>query len=319
LTPETANDPATLLDRFHKAHMQRSLERAGVPALKTLDASSEEQVAAWLEENDLSASDLVIKPPISAGSEKVLHVSAENWRTALQTVLASASNITGKRNETAVVQERAYGTEFAVGTVSANGKHSLAHLIQYNKKSFNGSETVYDHVEFVPFREDVHGELLAYTNRVLDALGVRWGAAHNEIMLTPRGPRLIESVPRMTGGPVVEFAREATGSSQADKLVEAYADGRITDGDYRVSKAVVPVFLSSPSAGLIGNVEALSEVTALPTYFRKFLWFKNGDRVPRTVDYLTSIGIVALSGDRRAVFEDYERIRAMEARLVVHP
>lgn len=317
LTPETANDPETLLDRFHKAHMQRALERAGVPALATLDASSEEQVAAWLEEKGLSESDLVIKPPISAGSEKVLHVSPATWRAALQMVLTSASNITGKRNETAVVQERAYGTEFSVGTVSANGKHSLAHLIQYNKKSFNGSETVYDHVELVQFREEAHGELLAYTHRVLDALGVRWGAAHNEIMLTPKGPRLIESVPRMTGGPVVEFAREATGSSQADKLVEAYVDGRITEKDYRVSKTVVPVFLSSPSAGVIGNVEALAEVTELSTYFRKYVWFKNGDAVPRTVDYLTSIGIVALSGDRTAVFEDYERIRAMESRLVV--
>ena len=317
LTPDTANDHATLLNRFHKAHMQQALEQAGVAAIKTLDASSEEQVAAWLEKNDLSKSDLVIKPPISAGSEKVLHASAGNWRAALHLVLTSASNITGERNATAVVQERIYGTEFAVGTVSANGKHSLAHLIQYNKKSFNGSETVYDHVEFVPFRKELHGELLEYTKRVLDALGVRWGAAHNEIMLTPNGPRLIESVPRMTGGPVVEFAREATGSSQADKLVEAYVDGRIAESDYRVSKTVVPVFLSSPSAGLIENVEALSAVTELPTYFRKFFWFKNGDRVPRTIDYLTSIGIVALAGDRSAVFEDYERIRAMESRLVV--
>ena len=33
----------------------------------------------------------------------------------------------------------------------------------------------------------------------------------------------------------------------------------------------------------------------------------------------TSIGIIALAGDREAIFMDYEKIRAMEARLVFTP
>jgi len=31
------------------------------------------------------------------------------------------------------------------------------------------------------------------------------------------------------------------------------------------------------------------------------------DRVPQTVDYLTSIGIIALAGDREAIFVDYKK------------
>ena len=315
LTPHFANAADRSLSRIHKFHMQKALVDEGVPALKTIHTGSMTEVEHWLKDNDLSRSPLIVKPPISAGSEKVFHVQVgQDWRKAFQDIVTSRSFITGQTNETAVVQEQAVGTEFSVGTVSANGKHYLAHLIKYNKISFNGRQTVYDHVEFIPL-EDQYKEIFAYTQQVLDALGVKWGAAHNEIMLTSDGPRLIESVPRMTGGPVVHFAREATGSSQADKLVEIFAHGDVQTKAYQFKKSVVPVFLKSPTRGVVSNVQALQEIQSLQTLFRPFLWFKEGDTVPQTVDYLTSIGIIALSGDRKAIFSDYQKIRAMEAQL----
>ena len=319
LTPGFANDPKKSLHRSHKALMQKALEEAGVPALKTLNASSENEVETWIKENELVDSSLIIKPPMSAGSDKVFHISAkENWKTAFNRVLTEPSKITGKVSETVVVQEQAIGTEFAVGTVSAKGKHYLAHLIKYNKTSSHDRKTVFDYVEFVPYSEVGHGELFDYTQKALGALGIRWGAAHTEIMLTEKGPRLIESGARMCGGPVVGFAREATGCSQADKLVEIYADGDVLTKKYSFKKSVVPVFLKSPAKGTISNVEALAEISKLPTLLNEYIWFKNGDLVPETVDYLTSIGIIALAGDRERILLDYKKIRNMESKLVIH-
>lgn len=318
LTPQFANDPRKSFNRLHKAQMQKALEVAGVPFLKTFSHSSELAAEAWLLESDLLNSPLILKPPVSAGSEKVYHIPARgDWIPAFREILTGSSNITKKNNETVVLQEQAIGKEFAVGTVSINGQHHLAHLIQYNKISLNGRETVYDHVEFVAFKEETHGELLRYAKSVLNAFGLRWGASHNEIIITAQGPRLIESVPRMCGGPVVSFAREATGSSQADKLVELFVDGDIQLKEYVLKKSVVPVFLRSPARGVISNAETFSGISKLPTLFKEFLWFKNGVSVPQTVDYLTSIGIIALSGDRELIFEDYKRIREMESNLVV--
>lgn len=243
LTPQFANDPEKSQNRLHKALMQKALQEAGVPALKTLNTASESEVEAWIRTNGLIDSPLIIKPPVSAGSDKVFHIPARgDWKKEFNRVLSEPSKITGKNNETVVVQEQAIGTEFAVGTVSANGKHYLAHLIQYNKTSFNDRKTVYNYVEFVPYSQERYGELFEYTQKALDALGVRWGAAHNEIMLTKDGPRLIETGARMCGGPVVGFAREATGSSQADKLVEIYVDGGVSTEEYVFKKTVVPVF-----------------------------------------------------------------------------
>jgi hypothetical protein len=318
LTPHFANDPKKSLHRQHKALMQNALQEARIPFLKTLNTSSENAVAPWLKANELTDSPLIIKPPLSAGSDKVFHIPAKgDWRTAFKRILTEPSKITGHVSEAVVIQEQAVGTEFAVGTVSANGKHYLSHLIKYNKTASGTRKTVFDYVEFVPYSEALHRDIVDYTHLVLDALGIRWGAAHSEIMLTDQGPRLIETGARMCGGPVVGFSRAATGSSQADKLVEVYLDGDVLTKKFIFKKSVVPVFLKSPANGIISNVEAIADIAKLPTLLNDYIWFKNGDLVPQTVDYLTSIGIIALAGDLEQILIDYAKIRDMESKLVI--
>lgn len=320
LTPQFANDPKKSFNRVHKALMQKALKEAGIPILKTFNTSSERAVETWIKDNELVDSPLIIKPPMSAGSDKVFHITAKgDWKKAFNRVLTEASKTTGKISETVVVQEQAIGTEFAVGTVSVDGKHYFAHLIKYNKTSSHDRKTIFDYVEFVPYSEEEHEGLFDYTQHALDALGIRWGAAHTEIMLTPKGPRLIESGARMCGGPVVGFSRKATGSSQADKLVEAYVDGDILTKKYVFKESVVSVFLKSPAKGIISNVEAFNEIPNLPTLLNEYIWFKNGDLAPQTEDYLTSIGIVGLAGDRESILLDYAKIRNMESKLVILP
>jgi biotin carboxylase len=317
LTPAQANDPAKSRHRSHKSLMQEALREAGVPALKTLHTASAETAEAWLHENGLTDVPLILKPPSSSGSEMVFHIEAGgDWKKAFHHILTVDSVLSWKPSETVVIQEQAIGTEYAVGTVSAGGRHALVHLIKYNKISAGDRKTVYDHVELVAYDPAVLGELLDYTRRALDALGVRWGATHTEIMLTPDGPRLIETSARMIGGPVVGFARAATGSSQADKLVEAYVDGDIPAMEFTLKQTVVSVFLKADRAGTAVNLEVLDAAATLSTLLLKYVWIKNGDRVPRTIDYLTSIGMIALAGDREAIFEDYKRIRELESKLV---
>lgn len=317
LTPHLANDPEKSLHRSHKSLMQKALQEAQVPALKTLHTASENEAEVWIKENGLINAPLILKPPMSSGSEMVFHIDAnENWKKAFGKILTTPSVVTGLKSETVVIQEEAIGTEYAVGTVSANGKHYLVHLIKYNKTSSGERKTVFDHVEFVPFDREILGELFDYTQKALDALGVRWGATHTEIMLTKNGPRLIESSARMIGGPVVGFARAATGSSQADKLVEIYIDGDVQTKEFVFKKTVVPVFLKAVNQGVASNLEVLDEASKLSTLLYKYVWIKKGDFVPQTVDYLTSIGIIALAGDRESIFVDYKKIRTMESKLV---
>lgn len=317
LTPALANAYDLSVARRHKAAMQQALANAGLPVIRTLSTASAAEVVAWLEDQGLRHAALVVKPPESAGSDNVHHVPAGgDWRPAFDRILATPTALLGERSETVIVQEQITGTEYAVDTVSAGGQHVLAHLIRYSKTSAGERMTVFDHTEFVAFDPAEHGALLTHAFRSLDALGIRWGAGHSEIIVTKDGPRLIETGARMCGGPVLGFARAATGSSQLERVVEAYTDGAIREG-YHLRQTVVPVFLIAKHGGVLSNVEVLDELASLPTHLATRMWRGNGERVPRTVDFDTTLGIVALAGNRNAVFADYRRVREAEARLVI--
>ncbi len=319
LTPLFANKSELSKARYHKALMQEALEKAGIPCIRTLNTANPDEVAAWLVEYNLTHAALIVKPPASAGSDKVYHISpGGDWRTPFDYILATPAALMSRHNETAIVQEQVSGIEFAVDTVSAAGKHSLAHLIRYQKFSAQGRKTVFDYTEFVDFSPEKHGELVAYAGRCLDALGIRWGAAHSEIMLTANGPRLIETGARMCGGPVLGFARAATGSSQVERVVEAYLEGEISSRVYKLKQTVVPVFLAASISGILRNVEVLDKLKGLSTHLATHVWSRNGEQVQRTINFDSTLGIVALAGERNAVFADYKRVREVEAELVIN-
>lgn len=318
LTPHYANAVDKALNRIDKALMQQALVDAGIPAIKTLATACKKTAQKWLEQNQLTHSALIIKPPRSAGSDNVFHIDANgDWQSKFDRVLTEPTKINGEKNNVVVIQQQVSGIELAIGTISVAGKHYLSHLIQYKKHSFNGRETIYDYVEFIGYDHKKHHALWSYTKSALDALGIRWGATHTEIMLTAQGPRLIETGARMCGGPVVQFSRHASGSSQADKLVQAYLDGDIDDKQYRLTNTVVAVFLKSSLQGKANNLEIFNQAYKLQTFFKKFLWYKNGDTIPKTQDYLTSLGIIALSGNRQFIFDDYQTIRQLESELAI--
>merc|ERR1711862_1044181 len=69
--------------------------------------------------------------------------------------------------------------------------------------------------------------LIKYTNKVLDALGMKNGASHGEVIMTSSGPCLVEMNCRAHGGDGNwrPLARALTGGySQVDACVDSYLD-----------------------------------------------------------------------------------------------
>ena len=68
--------------------------------------------------------------------------------------------------------------------------------------------------------------LASYAVAALDALGWQWGPGHIELMLTPRGPRLVEvNLGRFNGIRFVHVADATFGANAYDLAVTAYLDG----------------------------------------------------------------------------------------------
>lgn len=314
--PERANVAGLAAARRHKGAMREALVAEGVPAVRQICTDSVDAVAAWIDREGLGGQDLIVKPPKSAGTDGVTSVLAgQDWRPAF-TALLHHRNKLDLINDEVLVQERLIGTEYVVDTFSHDGIHTVVDICRYRKRG-----TVYDSMEWVPYDLATYGELLDYTSAVLDALGVRFGAAHSEIMMTPDGPRLIETGVRLHGGGQPRFCRIATGDSQVDRTVSYCAGGEVPNG-YTLHRHLRVVFLISPATGVVRNVEIYDRVRDLASHQVTSLAARNGDHLQATHDLFSSLalGFVVLAHESaEQVADDYAAIRDLESELVIEP
>jgi biotin carboxylase len=315
VTPGRANVPELAAARRHKGAMREALLAAGLPAVREICTDSPDAVVSWLDREGLTGRDLIVKPPESAGTDGVTLVPAgQDWRPAF-TALLHQRNKLDLVNDQVLVQEYLVGTEYVVDTVSHDGVHSVVDICRYRKRG-----TVYDSMEWVPYDLTAYGDLVRYTQAALDALGVRFGAAHSEVMMTSDGPRLIETGSRLHGGGHPRFCRTATGDSQVDRTVRACLGEPLRQG-YSLRRHMQIVFLISPRTGVVRNVEIFDRLRALPSHGFTSLAARNGDRLQATHDLFSSLafGFVVLAHEREdQVHADHAAVRDLEQELIVH-
>ena len=320
VTEDVANVPAGAAARCDKGEMGAAVAAAGLAVIRQICTADPAEVTAWLRREGLTGRDLVLKPPVGASSAGVTRVPAGgDWRAVFDAQLGRP-NHWQVVNDRMLVQEHVTGTEYVVDTFSYGGVHTVTDVCRYTKVDNGRYMAVYDSMEWLHPQDPVLPDLIEYAFRVLDAVGVRFGAAHVELMLTPAGVRMIELNARPHGGGQPRFCRVATGGSQIDRAVRFFArQGEIPRG-YQLHRTVLVVFLIGRADGVVRNAEVLGDVRALPTFHWCSIGVRTGDRIAVTRDLLGSLGLgfVVLAGaDRDQVLADYQRVRRIEARLRV--
>ena len=271
VVPDVANVPEMAAARRHKGAMAEAVARAGLPVIAQICTDSPAEVAGWLEAAGLAGRDLVIKPPKSASTDGVTRVrGGHGWRQVFDGHLGRVNRL-GIRNDRLLVQEYAVGVEYVVDTFSYEGIHTVTDVCRYRKVDNGPHMAVYDSMDWLPPDAPEIGDLVAYTRGVLDAVGVRYGAAHVEVMLTPGGCRLIEVGARAHGGGQPRFCRVATGDSQVDRTIRYFARRGSLPLGYELQQNVRVVFLISRSAGIVRNAEVLAGVRELDSHLHSAL------------------------------------------------
>ena len=173
------------------------LRERGIPSVKQAWASCWEEAEDFLDnvlwaDSDGVHTQCVIKPYRGVASDGVsLCNSMEEARQAFDR-LYMKPQFGGGLNERVLIQEYVTGTEYAVDTVARDGEIKVVALWRYRKLPFNGAPFVYQCSELVSADGEYEAGVCDYCVDVLQALGVRWGPTHTEIMCTADGPRLIE-------------------------------------------------------------------------------------------------------------------------------
>jgi biotin carboxylase len=318
LTPGEGNDPALAQARRDKWQMAQALERAGVARIRQVCTDDPRVVEDWVRANDLTGRRLVLKPPKSGGTDDVCAAGPGQWRALFDRLLGTVNKF-DIRNDTVLVQELVEGTEYIVDGYSVDGRFGVVDVCRYRKHASGHRIGIYDSVEFLAPDAPEVAPLVEYTRRVADAVGLRNGASHAEVMLTAEGPRLVEIAARLAGSIMQVGQRIATGDSHIDRTVRHRLDREFTAG-YRLDQHVELMLLSAPHAGRLVDTEALDAARELPTVRSIDLLYRVGDQVPASVDLFTILGLAVLAGpDRAAIEADRERVFELQRRVVIAP
>lgn len=308
--------------RRHKGDMAAAVAQAGLPIIAQLCTDNADEVEEWLYQENPIGRDLVIKPPKSASTDGVTKVAkGEGWREVFYEMLGKHNRL-GILNNKLVVQEYVTGIEYVVDTISYEGKHSISDICRYHKINNGQYMAIYDCMEWLPPTIRVYDQIVAYARDVLDAVGMRFGTSHVELMLTEHGPRLIEVGTRPHGGGHPRFCRIATGDSQVDRIVRYFTcQGAIPDS-YKLINHVLVVFLICRTRGRVNNVEIFDRVRELQSHHFSVIKIRNNDWLEPTKDLFASLdlGFVVLANeDESQIMADYQLIRSLEQQLKFDP
>lgn len=317
--PQRCNLPALAGARRDKGLMAAAVAAAGLAVIPQICTADADEVAAWLRSEGLHGADLVLKPPKSASTDGVEKLVAGNdWRAAFDRQLGEINRV-GLVNDRMLVQQYAVGTEYVIDTFSHDGEHTLVDVCRYHKVGNGSRMAIYDAMAWMAPEDPVVPDLVQYARAVLDAVGIRFGPAHVEVMSTADGPRLIEVGARAHGGGQPRFCQVATGDSQIARTVD-YLTGRPVAGSYVLLRHQLVVFLIARRAGVVRNAEVLDEIRALPSHHYSVHHVTDGQRLEPTKDLFDSLdlGFTVLShANASQIRSDYRAVRAIEQRLAL--
>ncbi|MFI0777325.1 hypothetical protein [Streptomyces sp. NPDC021212] len=302
--------------RRDKHEMTEAVAGAGLATARTLLSTDAEVAVAWAREPKVLRP-VVLKPVASAGTDRVFFCETDDEIRRAHALIMSGKNRYRSRDTAVLVQECLVGAEHFVNTVSVDGVHRTVEIWRYNKRPASGGRSINDFDEPLPPGSPAYDALSAYTWQVLDALEVRNGAAHTEVMLTEAGPVLVECAARPGGAQLPDVVRACLGTDQIECLAQSIAHPeRVLDGTLRTSRIeryLRYVNLITPRDGVVPDHEGWAPVRALESYTDMVLTISSGSPAPETVDLVTSAGYVYLtSPDPSRLEADYHRLRALE-------
>ena len=308
------NAAGTSAARRDKLRMQQALDAAGVPTAwyAAVTSGAEARAAAVRH----GGGPVVVKPLRSAGTDGVHCCAGPAQAARAADRLLRSRTVYGQTNDAVLVQEHLSGDEYMVNCLSADGAHTVTEIWR-SVKTLLGSAPVYDYIELLPPDHPGAARVAGYVRSVLDALGVRWGPSHTEVIDTAAGPRLVESAARPQGTIDVSAVTRATGRNPVANAVHAmlvpglYASGGLPTTPLNAARGVSFI---CPADGRLRRDLDWDRVTSLPSYHSLLTTAgRAGDQVRRTRDLFSRPGAVYLiHEDPAVVARDHATIREWE-------
>lgn len=304
-----SNGVALSSARRDKFLMSEAVRKSGLQTAGVFRSKNPHELKNWATSRNFWP--VVVKPISSVASDDV-HLCESG-----DDVLGAAAEIIGKKNVLGIVNQEALlqdyleGQEYVVDSVSLDGHHKVTAFWAYRKDRRRTRSTGYDAMTLLPYNGQRQEALARYAVGVLDALGIRFGPAHCELMWCGAGPVLVEVGARLSAGLNAELSEICGCLSQLGETVKTVLDPKEfydTGKDLKIlKKHAANVFFHREKQGRLRSVRRENELRQLKTLYRLSLGAKAGELLPPVLGMVTLV-----HKDLSEVEKDIEEIRALE-------
>lgn len=215
----TANPEAIATCR-NKWKQAAELQRQSIAIPETGLATSVRDVENILAQAPLP---VVVKPVSGSGSSGVrLCDSATAVIKAFENARGALLDQVDLPSPDILIQQYVEGKEYSAEMIAYDGTlHCLGILAKHKGPAPCFVEVGHDFP--APLSEPSLKELASFAARAVSALGLNFGPAHVEVVITEAGPVIIEVNPRLAGGMIPVMLSHALSTSILDMVIRLYA------------------------------------------------------------------------------------------------
>jgi biotin carboxylase len=307
-----------LLDKWR---MRQQLAASGVSPVAAAVGRSARDIQEFVEAHGLP---VIVKPIRESGSLGVFRIRdqaevdsvTERFR-ALDDGHWTAKDLSFADSFSEfLIEEYLDGAEISVETLSFDGRHVV---VAVTDKETGPGFVELGHSQPSDCSPETLDEVRRLVTDFLDAVGLRNGAAHTEVKLTSRGPRIVESHNRIGGDRINDLTEIAYGVD-----MERYALGAGFDVVEPLTAAPRPrggaaIRFLTPEPGRIVEVTGLDAVRADPAYVDLQLKVGPGDDVPPLTWNEDKVGHILARGATRTEAVAYARRLAAAVDIRTEP
>jgi len=314
------NDIALSVHRRNKHLMREEIKAKGLQTIPSMRVETLDEVLSWASIQNTWP--LIVKPLSSAGGEgvKICH-TLEDVSIGFLDIMATKINMLGFKNQYVLIQHYIEGEEYVVNTASLAGKHKFCELWTYTRYVLAGGRKIYDTAKIIDIETKDHEEVISYALAVVEALGIKYGAAHVEVIKNEQGCFLVEMGARLMGANLpFSLLYQCITTSQVSYTLMAYANPQEfrekIEASYQVVQPLIALFMVSTTTGTIKAINFLNEIKSVQSFYDIKLAVHIGDTLQITIDYQTSPGMIYLTHkDPEIIEQDRLYIRELEQRM----
>ncbi len=232
----------------------------------------------------------ILKPTDNAGSRGVVLVQSMEELDAAYSYAHEES-----RGGAVIVEEYLRGPEFSVEVMVVDGE---PHILQVTDKLTTGAPHFVEMGHNQPSRQTPENvaRIKDLASRAVRAIGIQSGPAHVELILTDKGPKMVELGARMGGDCITtHLVPLSTGIDMVGATIDL-ACGQKPDITPRYSKGAAIRYFKT-AAGILTRVDGICEAERIPGVREINVVKEIGDKITEIGSSVDRVGFVIAQAD----------------------